>query len=147
MGLRIITLPALIATARSVAQLAKWLKRITPVWIGYYNQYYRWALYGMWRQVNKALIRGARCKFKPLRGLNTQAGKLLEGMPKQKLRLPNGNGMHWAIHAPLCQRTFQRRSHHKLPRALDTKIGGIAVRYVLVTTQKILPVYGTSALS
>ncbi|UOA10714.1 hypothetical protein KKZ03_05590 [Methylobacter sp. S3L5C] len=36
-------------------------------WIAYYGRYYRSVLYGMCQHVNRALVRWARRKFKPLR--------------------------------------------------------------------------------
>ena len=75
------------ATELSIAQLAKWLNPIINRWIGYYGRFTRSALYGMCRHVNKALVRWARRKFKPLRRHKTQAMKFLEGISKQNPHL------------------------------------------------------------
>jgi RNA-directed DNA polymerase len=85
--LKIRTLRVRMATGLSIAQIARWLHPIISGWIGYYGQYCRSALYGMCRHVNKALIRWARPKFKPLRRHKTRAMKFLEGISKQNLRL------------------------------------------------------------
>ena len=71
----------------SIAQMAKWLNPMINGWINYYGQYYRSALYGMCRHVNKALVRWARRKFKPLRRHKTKALKFLERISEQNPRL------------------------------------------------------------
>ncbi|PAJ71580.1 group II intron reverse transcriptase/maturase [Pseudoalteromonas sp. NBT06-2] len=83
MRLKIRKLRIRMATELSIAQLAKWLNPIINGWIGYYGRFTRSALYGMCRHVNKALVRWARRKFKPLRRHKTKAMKFLEGISKQ----------------------------------------------------------------
>lgn len=67
----------------SIAQIAKWLNPMINGWINYYGRYCRSVLYGMCRHLNKALVRWARRKFKPLRRHRTRASKFLEGIAKQ----------------------------------------------------------------
>jgi group II intron reverse transcriptase/maturase len=83
MRLKIRKLRIRMATELSIAQLAKWLNPIIRGWIGYYGRFTRSALYGMCRHVNKALVRWARRKFKPLRRHKTKAMKFMEGISKQ----------------------------------------------------------------
>ena len=83
MRLKIRKLRIRMATELSIAQLAKWLNPMINGWIGYYGKFTRSALYGMCRHVNKALVRWARRKFKPLRRHKTNAIKFLEGILKQ----------------------------------------------------------------
>lgn len=83
MRLKIRQLRIRMATELSIAQLAKWLNPMISGWIGYYGRFTRSALYGMCRHVNKALVRWARRKFKPLRRHKTKAMKFLEGISKQ----------------------------------------------------------------
>ncbi len=83
MRLKIRKLRIRMATELSIAQLAKWLNPIINGWIGYYGRFTRSALYGMCRHVNKALVRWARRKFKPLRRHKIKAMKFLEGISKQ----------------------------------------------------------------
>jgi group II intron reverse transcriptase/maturase len=87
MRLKIRKLRVRMATGLSIAQLANWLNPIIRGWIGYYGRYCRSALYGMCRHVNKALVRWARRKFKPLRRHKTQASIFVEGIAKQNPRL------------------------------------------------------------
>lgn len=87
MRLKIRKLRVRMATQLSIAQLAKWLNPIIQGWIGYYGRFCRSALYGMCRHVNKALVRWARRKFKPLRRHKTKAMKFMEGISKQNPRL------------------------------------------------------------
>jgi hypothetical protein len=56
-------------------------------WIGYYGRYSRSALYAMCRHVNKALVRWARRKYKPLRRHKVKAIQFLEGIAKQSPHL------------------------------------------------------------
>lgn len=78
-------------TELSIAQLAKWLNPMISGWINYYGRYTRSALYTMCRQVNKALVRWARRKFKVLRRHRTRVSQFLEGISK---RCP-GLFAHW----------------------------------------------------
>jgi RNA-directed DNA polymerase len=91
MRLNIRKLRVRMATGLSIAQIASWLNPIIRGWIGYYGRYCRSALYGMCRHVNKALVRWARRKFKPLRRHKTQASKFVEGISKQN----PGLFAHW----------------------------------------------------
>ena len=70
-------------TEMSIEQLAQWLNPMINGWFSYYGRYYRSALYRLSHHVNKALVRWARCKFKPLRRHKTRAMKFLEGISKQ----------------------------------------------------------------
>jgi group II intron reverse transcriptase/maturase len=83
MRLKIRKLRVRMATELSITQLAKWLNPIIQGWIGYYGRFTRSALYGMCRHVNKALVRWARRKFKPLRRHKTNAIKFVEGISLQ----------------------------------------------------------------
>jgi len=83
MRLKIRKLRVRMATELSIAQLAKWLNPIINGWIGYYGRFTRSALYGMCRHVNKALVRWARRKFKPLRRHKIKAMKFVEGISEQ----------------------------------------------------------------
>lgn len=87
MRLKIRKLRVRMATELSIAQLAKWLNPIIQGWIGYYGRYCRSALYGMCRHVNKALVRWARRKYKPLRRHKTKAMKFVEEISKQNPHL------------------------------------------------------------
>ena len=87
MRLKIRKLRVRMATELSIAQLAKWLNPLINGWIGYYGRFTRSALYGMCRHVNKALVRWARRKFKPLRRHKTKAMMFLEGISKQNPHL------------------------------------------------------------
>ncbi len=80
-------------TELSIAQIAKWLNPMISGWIAYYGRYCRSALYGMCRHVNKALVRWARRKFKPLRRHKTKAAQFLEGIAKQCPHL----FAHWRV--------------------------------------------------
>ena len=70
-------------TEMSIEQLAQWLNPMINGWFNYYGRYYRSALYRLSHHVNKALVRWARCKFKPLRRHKTRAMKFLERISKQ----------------------------------------------------------------
>jgi len=87
MRLKVRKLRVRMKTELSIAQMAKWLNPMINGWINYYGRYYRSALYGMCRHVNKALVRWARRKFKPLRRHKTQAMKFLERISEQNPRL------------------------------------------------------------
>jgi hypothetical protein len=83
MRLKIRKLRVRMHTELSIEQLAKWLNPIINGWIAYYGCYCRSALYGMCRHVNKALVRWARRKFKPLRRHKTKAIYFLEEIANQ----------------------------------------------------------------
>jgi len=87
MRLKIRKLRVRMATELSIAQVARWLNPLINGWINYYGRFTRSALYGMCRHVNKALVRWARRKFKPLRRHKTKAMKFLEGISEQNPRL------------------------------------------------------------
>ncbi|WP_444989542.1 group II intron maturase-specific domain-containing protein [Halomonas mongoliensis] len=70
-------------TELGIAQLAKWLNPILNGWLAYYGAFYRSALYAICWHVNKALVRWARRKFKPLRQHKTRAVKFMEGISEQ----------------------------------------------------------------
>jgi hypothetical protein len=83
MRLKIRKMRVRMRTEMSIEQLAKWLNPIIQGWIAYYGRYYRSALYGMCRHVNKALVRWARRKFKSLRWHKTKASQLIERIANQ----------------------------------------------------------------
>jgi hypothetical protein len=83
MRLKIRSMRVRMRTEMSIEQLAKWLNPIISGWIAYYGRYYRSALYGMCRHVNKALVRWARRKFKSLRWHKTRASQFLERIADQ----------------------------------------------------------------
>jgi len=83
MRLKIRKLRVRMCTELSIVQIAKWLNPMINGWIAYYGRYYRSALYAMCRHVNKALVRWARRKFKPLRRHKIKAAQFLEGIAKQ----------------------------------------------------------------
>ncbi|MEZ9978051.1 group II intron reverse transcriptase/maturase, partial [Vibrio breoganii] len=87
MRLKIRKLRVRMKTELSIAQMAKWLNPMINGWINYYGRYYRSALYGMCRHVNKTLVRWARRKFKPLRRHKTQAMRFLERISEQNPHL------------------------------------------------------------
>ncbi|WP_067582921.1 group II intron reverse transcriptase/maturase [Endozoicomonas ascidiicola] len=74
-------------TDLNIAQLAGWLNPMLSGWLAYYGRYYRSALYSVFRHLNKALVRWARRKFKPLRHRKTRAMKFLEEISKRCPRL------------------------------------------------------------
>lgn len=80
-------------TDLNIAQLAGWLNPKLNGWINYYGRYYRSALYGVFRHINKTLVRWARRKYKALRRHKTRASKFLEGIAKQSPRL----FVHWKV--------------------------------------------------
>ena len=77
----------------SIEELARWLNPIINGWITYYGRYTRSALYAMCRHVNKALVRWARRKYKPLRWHKTKASQFLEEIAKQNSFM----FAHWRI--------------------------------------------------
>lgn len=93
MRLKIRKLRIRMRTELSIEQLAQWLNPIINGWIGYYGRYYRSALYGMCRHLNKALVRWARRKFKSLRWHKTKAAQFLENIAEQ---CPNLFA-HWRV--------------------------------------------------
>lgn len=62
----------------NLIQLANWLNPIINGWLNYYGQFCRSELYKVFRQLNKALVRWVRRKFKALSRHKTQASKLLQ---------------------------------------------------------------------
>jgi group II intron reverse transcriptase/maturase len=71
-------------TVMSIEQLAKWLNPMINGWLNYYGHYTRSALYDLCRHINKALVRWARRKFKPLRHRKTRAMLFLEKIADQR---------------------------------------------------------------
>ncbi|WP_342626739.1 group II intron maturase-specific domain-containing protein [Pseudoalteromonas rubra] len=74
-------------TELNIAQMAGWLNPMINGWLGYYGQFCRSEMYKVFRQLNKALVRWARRKFKALRRHKTRASKFLEGIAKKNPRL------------------------------------------------------------
>lgn len=74
-------------TELNIAQIAGWLNPIINGWLNYYGQFYRSEMYKVFRQLNKALVRWARRKYKALRRHKTRAAVLLEGIAKKCPRL------------------------------------------------------------
>jgi len=93
MRLKIRKLRVRMATNRNIEQLALWLNPLINGWIGYYGRYSRSALYAMSRHVNKALVRWARRKYKPLRRHKVRAAQFLERIVKQSPHL----FAHWRV--------------------------------------------------
>lgn len=71
-------------TELSIEEMARWLNPKINGWIAYYGRYYRSALYGMCRHVNKALVRWARRKYKKLRHHKTRAALFMEGIAERE---------------------------------------------------------------
>ena len=74
-------------TDLNIAQLAGWINPMLSGWLAYYGRFYRSALYSVFRHFNKALVRWARRKYKPLRNHKVKASKLLEEIAKRSPRL------------------------------------------------------------
>jgi hypothetical protein len=83
MRLKIRKLRVRMCTERNIMQLAAWLNPMINGWIAYYGKFRRSALYGMCRHVNKALVRWAMRKYKPLRRHKTKAGQFIEQIAEQ----------------------------------------------------------------
>jgi len=83
MRLKIRKLRVRMCTERNIVQLAEWLNPMINGWIAYYGKYRRSALYGMCRHVNKALVRWAMRKYKPLRRHKTRALQFIEQIAEQ----------------------------------------------------------------
>ena len=70
-------------TELDIAQLSKWLNPMLTGWLSYYGYYRRSAMYSVFRQFNKALVRWARRKYKRLRHHKTRAAALLQEIAKR----------------------------------------------------------------
>ncbi|WP_240043077.1 group II intron maturase-specific domain-containing protein [Photorhabdus luminescens] len=70
-------------TELNLIQIANWLNFIINGGLNYYGQFCRSELYKVFRKLNKALVRGARRKFKALSRHKTQASKLLQRIAKK----------------------------------------------------------------
>ena len=64
-------------TDLNIAQLGGILNPIINGWMGYYGKFNRPSFYGVWRHLNKTLIRWVRRKYKSLRMHKTRASQLL----------------------------------------------------------------------
>ncbi len=81
MGRKIRKLQVRRRTELNIAQIAGWLNPMLSGWLVYYGQYCRSVLYGVFRHnINKALVRWARGRYKPLRRHKTRAVKRLEAI-------------------------------------------------------------------
>ncbi|OTA14019.1 group II intron reverse transcriptase/maturase [Xenorhabdus vietnamensis] len=78
-------------TELNLTQMANWLNPMISGWLSYYGQFCRSELYKVFRQLNKALVRWARRKYKALSRHKTQASKLLQRIAKQH----QGLFAHW----------------------------------------------------
>jgi group II intron reverse transcriptase/maturase len=78
-------------THLNLVEIAQELNPILSGWLNYYGKYTRSAMYGVWRHVNKTLVRWARRKYKSLRHHKTKASLLLENIAKQRPNL----FVHW----------------------------------------------------
>ena len=78
-------------TDLSLPEIAKWLNPIIEGWLNYYGAFYKSAMYGLIRHVNKSLVRWAICKYKSLRRGKRRALALLERVLQQSPRL----FVHW----------------------------------------------------
>ena len=74
-------------TDLNIAQLAGWLNPMIQGWLNYYGRYRRSEMYRVFRQVNMALVRWARRKYKALRRHKTKASMFVEGMAKRHPKL------------------------------------------------------------
>ena len=74
-------------TGLDIDQLAKWLNPMLSGWLAYYGRYCRSAMYSVFRQFNKALVRWARRKYKRLRRHKIRAATLLQEIAKRSPRL------------------------------------------------------------
>ncbi|MEX0448101.1 group II intron maturase-specific domain-containing protein [Xenorhabdus sp. SGI246] len=70
-------------TELNLTQLAGWLNPMISGWLSYYGQFCRSELYKVFRQINKALVRWVRRKFKALRRYKTRASKFIEGIAEK----------------------------------------------------------------
>lgn len=80
-------------TDLNIAQLAGWLNPMISGWLGYYGQYCRSEMYKVFRQLNKALVRWARRKYKALRKHKSRACRFIQGIAEQN----PGLFAHWRI--------------------------------------------------
>lgn len=80
-------------TDQSLPEIASWLNPIVQGWMNYYGAFYKSAMYGLIRHVNKSLVRWAICKYKSLRRGKRRAVALLERIAKQSPRL----FVHWRM--------------------------------------------------
>ncbi|KAA1183192.1 group II intron reverse transcriptase/maturase [Photorhabdus heterorhabditis] len=78
-------------TELNLIQMANWLNPMINGWLNYYGQFCRSELYKVFRQLNKALVRWVRRKFKALSRHKTQASKLLQRIAKEH----KGLFAHW----------------------------------------------------
>ena len=80
-------------TDLNIAQLAGWLNPMLRGWLNYYGHFRRSELYKVFRQLNKALVRWARRKYKALRKYKTRASVFIERIAK------NNPGLfaHWRV--------------------------------------------------
>ena len=78
-------------TDLNIAQLAGWLNPMIQGWLNYYGHFRRSELYKVFRQLNKALVRWARRKYKALRKYKTRASVFLERIAKKQ----PGLFAHW----------------------------------------------------
>ncbi len=74
-------------TDLNIAQLGGILNPIINGWMAYYGKYNRSSLYGVWRHLNKTLVRWVRRKYKALRRHKTRASQFLEGIAKRSPKL------------------------------------------------------------
>lgn len=82
-------------TDLSLSEIAQWLNPKIRGWLNYYGRFYRSMMYKMCRQVNGALVRWARRKFKKLRHHKTRARLRIEEISSENPTLFAhwGNGM------------------------------------------------------
>ena len=74
-------------TDLNIAQLAGWLNPMIHGWLGYYGQFCRSEMYKVFRQLNRALVRWARRKFRTLRKHKTRASEFIQRIIKTNPRL------------------------------------------------------------
>jgi len=78
-------------TDLTLNEIAERLNPVLSGWLSYYGQYYRSALYAVWRHINKTLVRWAMRKYKALRFSKTRAIAFLERCMRQS----PGLFVHW----------------------------------------------------
>ncbi len=80
-------------TQLTIEELAKSFNPVLRGWIGYYGQFYRSKLASIFTQLDYALTRWARRKYKRLKGSQTKANAWIKRIARQNPRL----FVHWQI--------------------------------------------------
>ena len=80
-------------THLSIEELAAWLNPILRGWINYYGQYYKSLLAPILGQLDYALVRWAKRKYKRLKGSQEKARAWVKGVARRQPKL----FAHWQI--------------------------------------------------